>query len=62
MTKQKETKVTIGFKTDSYVRDILQEIATKEERTVSSIVNRIVKKALASDIKEVLEVKSNENI
>ena len=62
MLKQKEAKVTIGFKTDGYVKDILQEIADREERTISSVVNRIVRKALATDIQQVLEGKIHEDI
>lgn len=62
MDKQREVKVTIGFKTDCYIRDILQDIASREERTVSSVVNRIVRNALAAEIKQAVEGKSNDNI
>ena len=62
MPKQKEVKVTIGFKTDGYAKDILQEIADREDRTISSVVNRIVRNALAADIQKMLEGKNNEDI
>ena len=62
MPKQKEAKVTIGFKTDGYIKDILQEIADREDRTISSVVNRIVRNALTADIQKVLEGQNNENI
>lgn len=40
--------VTVGFKTTPEIKEALDYIATKEDRTISYIVNRIIKEHLES--------------
>lgn len=41
--------VMIGFKTDIETKERLDEMANREDRSISYIVNRIVKEALAAE-------------
>lgn len=45
-------KVMIGFKTDVEIKERLEEIASREDRSVSYIVNRLITKALQEEADE----------
>lgn len=45
-------KVMIGFKTDVEIKERLEEIANREDRSVSYIVNRLITKALQEEADE----------
>lgn len=41
--------VMIGFKTDMETKERLEEMANREDRSISYIVNRLIKEALAAE-------------
>ena len=45
-------KVMIGFKTDIEIKERLEEIANREDRSISYIVNRLITRALQEEANE----------
>lgn len=45
-------KVMIGFKTDVEIKERLEEIANREDRSISYIVNRLITRALKEEAEE----------
>ena len=45
-------KVMIGFKTDVEIKERIEEIANREDRSISYIVNRLIMRALKEEMEE----------